>query len=413
MPVIFIALTLFSAVPTLASEQKILVLGEEWIIDGQKRLWIEAAGGLSAQPRGHGIVMKGKKESVTDIRIGDREITVHVVTRAAAATAKVLSEKTSRLVGLTMSWNGSVPIIEGRLHRLEDFTSLVKSLPTDAVWEFHAEVPKRLRASFEDSLITQLGPGAPVRPLAFEDVPTALFNGPTEAAKRWESRLQRWGLRLRREEAAVEMAPVVRVEIAVAELRRDRVKNIGLKWPQSFNAQTLDGAWSATTPFSAEVFESQGYGRVLARPNVLCRSGKEAEFVAGGEFPIKIFNYRQQDVVWKRYGIVLKVKPKADASGRISLALETEVSTIDPAHTVDGIPGVLTNKVASHFDLTRPRTIVLSGLLKNEDSIHREGVPGLSGLPILGPLFGSKDWKENRTELVIFVRPSIVTEEEP
>ena len=153
--------------------------------------------------------------------------------------------------------------------------------------------------------------------------------------------------------------------------------------------------------------------RVLARPNLLCRSGKEAEFVAGGEFPIKIFNYRQQDVVWKRYGIVLKIKPKADASGRISLGLETEVSTIDPAHTVDGIPGMLTNRVASYFDLTRPRTIVLSGLLKNEDSVHNAGVPGLSGLPILGPLFGSKEWKENRTELVIFVRPSIVSEEEP
>lgn len=129
--------------------------------------------------------------------------------------------------------------------------------------------------------------------------------------------------------------------------------------------------------------------------------------MAGGEFPIKTFNYLKQDVVWKRYGILLKVKPKADSSGRIALAVETEVSSIDPSRTVEGIPGLLTNRVASHFDLNRPRTVILSGLLKNEESYSSSGLLGLSSLPILGPLFGSREWKENRTELVIFVRPSI------
>lgn len=396
-----------------AAEEKLLVLGEEWRVSGSHRLWIGATGGLSAQPSGNGIVIKGKREGVTDIRLGDREISVRVVRPAAAKTFQRIFSRTQTLAGLKAEWIGASPAVTGRLHRLEDYLALATDLPDDGAWTFRADIPKRLRHSLEDALLARLGTGAPVRPLAYEDSPTALFNGPVEAAKRWETRLARWGVSLRREETAVELAPVVRVEIAVAELRRDRVKNFGLKWPTSFNAQVLEGAWTAATPFQAEAFESHGYGRVLARPNVLCRSGKEAEFVAGGEFPIKIFNYRQQDVVWKRYGIVLKVKPKADASGRISLGLETEVSTIDPAHTVDGVPGLLTNKVASHFDLGRSRTVILSGLLKNEDSVHREGLVGLSSLPILGSLFGSHEWKENRTELVIFVRPSIVTEEEP
>jgi pilus assembly protein CpaC len=53
---------------------------------------------------------------------------------------------------------------------------------------------------------------------------------------------------------------------------------------------------------------------------------------------------------------------------------------------------------------------VLSGLIKNEEGKSTEGLPGLSRIPVLGALFGSRDFKENRTELVILVRPSIVHE---
>jgi pilus assembly protein CpaC len=121
-------------------------------------------------------------------------------------------------------------------------------------------------------------------------------------------------------------------------------------------------------------------------------------------------NYKAQDVVWKRYGILLRVKPRADAAGRLSISLETEVSTLDKSMAVDGIPAILTNRVSSHFDLTKPQTIALSGLLKNEDGNSTEGVPLLSRLPIIGALFSSKDFRENRSELIIFVRPSILKE---
>jgi pilus assembly protein CpaC len=95
----------------------------------------------------------------------------------------------------------------------------------------------------------------------------------------------------------------------------------------------------------------------------------------------------------------------------MSIAIETEVSTLDKANAVDGVPGILTNRVSSHFDLTKPQTIALSGLLKNEDSKKVDGLPGLAQLPIIGPLFGSKEFADNRTELVIFVRPSIMQED--
>ncbi len=96
----------------------------------------------------------------------------------------------------------------------------------------------------------------------------------------------------------------------------------------------------------------------------------------------------------------------------MSISIETEVTTLDNSNKIDDIPGLLTNRVSSHFDLTKPQTIALSGLLKNEEGKSSEGVPFLARLPVLGALFASKDFSENRSELVIFVRPTILKENE-
>ena len=156
---------------------------------------------------------------------------------------------------------------------------------------------------------------------------------------------------------------------------------------------------------------SDGAGKVLASPNLLCRSGKEAEFFAGGEFPIKVKSFGSQDVIWKRYGVILKVKPRADAQGQMSIAIQTEVSTLDQSVAVDGVPGILANRIESHFDLRRPRTIALSGLFKHETGNSTSGLPGLARIPILGKLFGSEDWMDHKTELVIFVTPEVLPPE--
>jgi len=116
-----------------------------------------------------------------------------------------------------------------------------------------------------------------------------------------------------------------------------------------------------------------------------------------------------QDVVWKKYGIIMKVKPRADFSGKMSISIETEVSSIDPSTVGEGVPALFTNKIQSHFDLNESRVIALSGLIKNEQSESSKGLPGLSRIPILGALFSSKDFRDNRTELVVFVRPEVLS----
>ena len=96
------------------------------------------------------------------------------------------------------------------------------------------------------------------------------------------------------------------------------------------------------------------------------------------------------DVVWKQHGVLLAVKPEADFQGAISLEVETEVSLLDWANAVEGIPALKSNTVKSHFDLPGKRTIALSGLLRQEQNETKEGLPFLTGIPILGALFRSR-----------------------
>jgi len=153
--------------------------------------------------------------------------------------------------------------------------------------------------------------------------------------------------------------------------------------------------------------------KVLANPKLLCRSGEAAHFVAGGEIPIKIMNWKTSDVIWKRYGVILDITPVADLNQGISTKLVTEISLLDEAHTVDHIPGLLTNRIETHFDLRGSKTIALSGLIKSELGKGTTGLPLLSQIPILGELFKSKNYQDNRTELVVFVTPRVISPENP
>ena len=253
--------------------------------------------------------------------------------------------------------------------------------------------------------------GLPMQNLLFRGSIQALIADKSEFHTALTDTLHSFGIVVNKSKDNIDISPLIKVQITVAEVRKGSLLSYGVDWPNSYSAQILPKVFGGEDAQSINFrfLESQGLAKVLASPNILCRSGKEANFLAGGEIPIKIINYKTQDVIWKQYGIVLKVQPRADLSGKMSIALESEVSSLDDAHAVDGVPGILTNKIQSTFDLSETRTIALSGLIKSEQSHKSQGLPGLSHIPILGDLFASKDFQENRTELVVFVRPEIVS----
>ncbi|WP_339897272.1 pilus assembly protein N-terminal domain-containing protein [uncultured Gilvimarinus sp.] len=157
-----------------------------------------------------------------------------------------------------------------------------------------------------------------------------------------------------------------------------------------------------------QLLEEDGYARILAEPSLSTRSGEIATFQSGGEYPIAVLNEFGQPVVeMQDYGIQLDIEPVADDDGNIISRVRAEMSSIDFSNSVNGIPGILTRNTESVVNLKHGETMVISGLLKSEDSKIYDKVPLLGDIPIIGELFKSRNFVEGRSELVILVTPTI------
>jgi pilus assembly protein CpaC len=348
------------------------------------------------------------------VRIGLRKLEVNIVPEASYRIFDSLHRAIENRRGLKISAESGALRVSGRLLRASDWMALAAAVPAAPVSSYvfsavvDADAMKAVRATLQERLRTVGISSAEFR--FTPDVVATVGLGKDER-ERAEKALAPFGVRVEANSSVLGLEPLVRVKILVAEIKKSFLRRYGVQWPASITGVLMPDLSLGLQPaeFGVDALEQNGWGRVLASPNLLCRSGKEAEFMAGGEFPIKVSSYRSNEVIWKSYGVRLHVKPVADVAGRMSIAIETEVSELDDSHkTADNIPGIYTNKMQTHFDLTKSRTIALSGLIKSGQSNHSSGLPGLGSLPILGPLFSSKEFKDEQSELVIFVTPEVL-----
>jgi pilus assembly protein CpaC len=167
-------------------------------------------------------------------------------------------------------------------------------------------------------------------------------------------------------------------------------------------------ATSITSQINLAVQQGDAY--ILATPELSTRSGGEAKFLAGGQIPIvtPASGLNPATVQYKDYGIQLSINPMTDDKNNIMAVIKTELSTIDPATGTPEQPGFLTRKTDSEINVRDGETIVLSGLVNTDLSNQVDKFPWLGDLPILGALFRSTNFRNNRSDLVIFVTPMVV-----
>ncbi len=243
---------------------------------------------------------------------------------------------------------------------------------------------------------------------------------------------------------------MVHVDVRIVEFRRGRLRELGIRWREDINGPNAgiiadfvandrfrpippdtglpQGLLEAqVTPVSSaarflglattldsriRLLEQRGEATIVAEPMLSCRSGGSARFVAGGEIPVPVVNgVGSTDIEYREYGVILDIKPVADLSGAIFARVETEISRIDNAQRVLGVPGLLKRRSAADINLRDGETLVIAGLTNRERSIEGSGLPGVSNLPVAGRLFGSRARRSDDSELVIFLTPRIVQAE--
>lgn len=156
------------------------------------------------------------------------------------------------------------------------------------------------------------------------------------------------------------------------------------------------------------LLEASGDTVVLAEPRLSTRSGGKASFLAGGEIPMPVVSSLGQTTVeFKKYGISLDIEPVVDDRGNILAHIETEVSMPDVAGAVLSIPGIFSRRTSTDISMKTRETLVIAGLLNESAQKSYDNVKWLGQLPILGPLFRSKDFHNEQSELVILVTPQV------
>lgn len=151
--------------------------------------------------------------------------------------------------------------------------------------------------------------------------------------------------------------------------------------------------------------------QILAEPNLIAVNGKEASFLAGGEFPFPVVQpgqgFTAVTIQFREFGVRLKFTPTITPAGNIHLKAVPEVSTLDFANglTISGfrVPALSTRRADTEFEIKDGQSFVIAGLMDNRTTKIMNKVPGIGDIPILGNLFRSKDLTKSNTELMVMV----------
>jgi len=252
-------------------------------------------------------------------------------------------------------------------------------------------------------------------------------------------------------EVPVTVAQQVLLQVKFAEVNRSTIdsfginfistpgaKNVGVVGTQQFAPPQLvnqaNGAGSTiglTDLLNVFVFrpdinlavtikalQDQNLLQILAEPNLITESGKDASFLAGGEFPYPVpqaggaGGYTSITIQFKEYGVRLSFTPTCSPDGMIHLRVKPEVSSLDytNALSISGyiVPAISTRRVESEMDLQDGQSFAIAGLLDNTVTNQFQKIPWIGDVPVLGKLFQSHSYNKSKSELLVVVTPRVV-----
>lgn len=153
--------------------------------------------------------------------------------------------------------------------------------------------------------------------------------------------------------------------------------------------------------------------KIMAEPTLIALSGQQAQFLAGGEFPVPVPQaFGVVTIQYKSFGVGLAFTPTVLGQNRISMTVSPEVSELDFANaiTLQGflVPAITTRRAATTIELADGQSFAIAGLLRDTVREQVAKYPVLGDIPILGALFRSSSFQKNETELIIIVTPRLV-----
>lgn len=161
--------------------------------------------------------------------------------------------------------------------------------------------------------------------------------------------------------------------------------------------------------------ETQDKAKVLAQPSILTLNGNKASIDVSETQYFKIVTGVGENQTSRfqpiKFGIQLDIVPWISQSGQITAEISPNVSNSEKTN-YEGYPNVSTRSISTTVRLNDGETLVLGGLIKNQETAYNYRIPVLGSLPIIGPLFRHSGKTRSKSNLVVFITPHIVTRED-
>lgn len=223
-------------------------------------------------------------------------------------------------------------------------------------------------------------------------------------------------------------APPINIEVMFVEVKNRNHRELGFKGKDGV-AKSEDGKelyavggvdskgiagktgrlnWTvgSLTAFLSMI-QTKTSSRVLSNPQIIGRSGVEAEFHSGGTatFGVEHVEDGEKKILFKEvpYGVLLKVLPIIDKIGQIDVTLETNVADVSPTPVKNAVVDVVSTRLKTAVTLKDGQSIMLSGLVNRRNQKSVDKVPLLGDVPILGELFKSRVNNDEDKELLILI----------
>ena len=188
---------------------------------------------------------------------------------------------------------------------------------------------------------------------------------------------------------------------------------LGLLVSPAVNALFRFNSGSTTWTGFIDALKDDGLIKILAEPTLIALSGKTANFLAGGEFPVPVpQGLGTVAIDYKSFGVRLAFTPTVLSENKININVEPEVSELDFTTAVQFqgfvVPGLSTRRASTSIELADGQSFAIAGLLKESVRQQISKFPLLGDIPILGALFRSESFQKQETELIIIVTPHLV-----
>lgn len=207
--------------------------------------------------------------------------------------------------------------------------------------------------------------------------------------------------------------PQLNIEARMEELTQSGSKELGLNW--EFDKIYSTTNFKLTTMATIRALEETNKARLLANPNISITDSQEGKILIGDKFPIITTNRSSTGieyiVTYIEVGTKLTVTPRINENDVVTVTIKAEVSNIiewKKTGEGDDVPVIRTREASSVVRLREGETFVLSGLHREASNVGTSGLPGISKVPLIGRLFGTKNDNQDQTEVVIFVTPKII-----